>query len=284
MHVREDRERYAPGMTSRMWTSELEFALATARRAGDSTLAAFHQGSPETDNKSDGSIVTQTDLATERWLRSVCARQFPDDGFLGEEFAEVPGTSDRRWIVDPIDGTFSFANGVPLYGTLLALEVDGISRVGVIHMPALRETVFAAEGLGAWWLKPGSSTPTAARFRMCDSTSQALACATSPDYFTSPAQQALLPRLCAHFGSTRGWSDCYAHVLAATGRVDAVIEPVVRAWDIAPMTVIHREAGGMCTDWNGTETAHNGQCIATGGRIHNDVLTLLKPTGSNTPA
>lgn len=264
-------------MAQTQWSSELEFALAATRQAGDQTLPAFQLGSHQTDQKPDGSIVTQTDLATERWLRDHIARHYPDDGFLGEEFGETIGTSGRRWIADPIDGTFSFAHGVPLYGTLLALESQGISRVGVIHMPALRETVFAAQGLGAWRLPPSCSAPQPARVRACDDLNQALACATSPDYFDTPELRATLQRLLNAFGATRGWSDCYAHVLAATGRADVVIEPMVKPWDIAPMTVIHQEAGGLCTDWAGIQTAHHGVCLVTAGTLHNAVLELLNP-------
>ncbi len=264
-------------MAQTPWSSELEFALAATRHAGDQTLPAFYQRAHQPDQKPDGSIVTKTDLATEQWLRDHIAHHYPDDGFLGEEFGETTGTSGRRWIADPIDGTFSFAQGVPLYGTLLALETDGISRVGVIHMPALGETVYAAQGLGAWHLPSNTTSPVPARFRACTEITNALACATSPDYFDTPELQATLHKLLDAFGDTRGWSDCYAHVLAATGRVDVVIEPLVHPWDIAPMTVIHREAGGLCTDWSGTQTAHQGVCLVTAGTIHDAVLKLLKP-------
>ncbi len=261
-------------MHPKPFTGELEFALAAARAAGDATLPTFRHG-VDADTKPDGSLVTKTDLATEQLLRDRCLRAFPTDGFLGEEFGEHQGTSGRRWIADPIDGTFSFAHGVPLYGTLLALEIDGTSRVGVIHMPALAETVFAAQGLGAWHLPQGSSVPKPARYRACASLDRALACATSTDYFRSSGHARLLDRLVNSFGAIRGWSDCYAHLLAATGRTDVVIEPVVNVWDIAPMTVIHAEAGGLCTDWQGQTTAHNGNCLATAGPLHREVLQLL---------
>lgn len=257
------------------WNNELEFAVASARFAGDSTLAAFRAGA-KADTKKDGSLVTKTDLATEQLLRDRCLSAFPADGFLGEEFGEHIGTSGRRWIADPIDGTFSFAHGVPLYGTLLALEVDGISRVGVIHMPALAETVYAAEGTGAWHLPSFETTPAPARYRPSPPIHQALACATSTDYFRSSGHGALIETLLTTFGTVRGWSDCYAHLLAATGRADIVIEPVVHLWDIAPMTIIHAEAGGVCTDWQGRATAHSGQCVAAGKPLHADVLNLLR--------
>ncbi len=248
------------------WSTELEFAIHTARLAGDQTLRAFHEQAFDRETKRDGSIVTSVDRATEQHIRHLCERAFPHDGMLGEEFGEADSNSGRRWIADPIDGTISFAAGVPLYGTLLALEADGHSRVGVIHMPALQETVYAAEGLGTWRLAPHLRAPQQVRFRACPALDQAIVCATDPAALTSLAGRAAI---------CRGWSDCYAHVLAATGRVDAVIEPVVASWDIAPMTIIHREAGGRCTDYSNVETAHGGRCIVTQGSIHADLLAAV---------
>jgi histidinol-phosphatase len=257
------------------WRAELEFALWATREAGSSTLPAFRAATRSSDVKADGSLVTKTDRSTELLLRDMCAQAYPEDGFLGEEFGETPSASGRRWIADPIDGTISFVHGVPLYGTLLALESENMSRVGVIHMPALHETVYAADGMGAWHLPAGELTPSPARMRPCSSLSDAVACATSPDYFNSPQLRAVLLRILDAVGVTRGWSDCYAHVLAATGRVDVVVEPGVKPWDVAPMTVIMREAGGLCTDWNGQECAHNGTALVTAGTLHDSMMQLL---------
>lgn len=254
---------------------EMEFALWATREAGSRTLSAFCASTRSSDVKADGSLVTETDRATEMLLRELCAHAYPEDGFLGEEFGETPSASGRRWIADPIDGTISFVHGVPLYGTLLALESENKSRVGVIHMPALHETVYAADGLGAWHLPAGDLTPIRARMRPCTSLADAVACATSPDYFNSPHLRAVFLQILDAVGVTRGWSDCYAHVLAATGRVDVVVEPGVKPWDVAPMTVIMREAGGLCTDWSGQECAHNGTALVTEGTLHNSMIQLL---------
>src|SRR5215216_7276873 len=127
----------------------LDFAVMLARGAGDITLKYFRK-QPETSTKSDGSYVTIADREAEAYLRKQISKRFPDDGILGEEDGEVEGRSGRRWILDPIDGTFAFVHGVPFYGVLIALEIDREMSVGVINIPALREIVSAAQECGCF--------------------------------------------------------------------------------------------------------------------------------------
>jgi histidinol-phosphatase len=127
----------------------MEFAATTAGAAGALTLEHF--GSAAVEFKGDGSEITAADLAAEAYLRSAIQERFPDDGMLGEEGSRAAGRSGRRWIFDPIDGTRSFASGVPLYGVLLALEIEGRPILGCCHFPALSQTLVAATGAGAWF-------------------------------------------------------------------------------------------------------------------------------------
>src|SRR5215211_5538011 len=127
----------------------LDFAVDLARGAGDITLKYFRKR-PETSTKADGSYVTIADREAEAYLRRQISERFPDDGILGEEEGEVEGRSGRRWIVDPIDGTFAFVHGVPLYGVLIALEIENEMSVGVVNIPALGEIVSAANGCGCF--------------------------------------------------------------------------------------------------------------------------------------
>ena len=127
----------------------LEFAVELARDAGAITLKYFRKD-PETSKKSDGSFVTVADREAEAFLRDKISQRFPNDGVLGEEEGESKGSSGRRWILDPIDGTFAFVHGVPFYGVLIALEIAGESKVGVVNIPALDEVVYAATGLGCF--------------------------------------------------------------------------------------------------------------------------------------
>jgi len=250
------------------------FALEAAIEAGARTLSRFDRPDLRVDTKGDGSPVTEADRDAERFLREQIEARFPDDGILGEEFEEKPGDSRFRWILDPIDGTKAFVHGVPLYGALVAVEVDRVSVIGVIRMPGLDETVYAWRGGGAW-RRQGSSDPVPARVSTVDRLQDALLCTTAFDYFLHEGREQLWFDLARAFGATRGWSDCYAHVLLATGRVEAVIEPAIKPWDVAPTTVIIEEAGGRCTDWTGRPTAHAPNAIATNGRLHEAALEII---------
>lgn len=255
----------------------LEFAVEAARRAGRFTLEYFCRSRFAVETKADGSFVTEVDRETERGLRRMCAERWPADGFLGEETGHAEGRSGMRWIVDPIDGTASFVHGVPLYGTLVALERDGVSLAGVIHMPALGETVYAARGMGAWHASAAWGGPIAARVSgKAGGLARATVSTTAFDtLLTTKEGTELLARLRHSCGVLRGWTDCYAMLLVATGRIEAAFEPVVAPWDVAPMTVITEEAGGCFTDWRGVATAHSPNAVASNGLVHAEMLGVL---------
>ena len=140
----------------------LAFAVELARGAGEITLKYFRK-TPETTTKTDGSYVTVADREAEAYMRKQIAAHFPDDGILGEEEGESPGRSGRRWIIDPIDGTFAFVHGVPFYGVLIGLEIEGEMSVGVINIPALDELVSAAKGAGCYLNGERARVSTTAR-------------------------------------------------------------------------------------------------------------------------
>ena len=134
-------------------SARLKFACDAAQEAGRLTLKYFQRADLQIDLKQDATPVTVADREAEQLLRQRIAASFPDDGVLGEEFGEQSGTSGFRWILDPIDGTKSFIHGVPLYSVLIGVEHEGQSRLGVIHVPALQETAYAAAGQGAWYIR-----------------------------------------------------------------------------------------------------------------------------------
>ncbi|MAY73290.1 MAG: inositol monophosphatase [Phycisphaerae bacterium] len=260
----------------------LEVAIEVARDAGALTLETFGRSRNDVERKSDGSEVTAIDRAAERFIRERLAAEFDGDGVLGEEFEPKPSRSGWRWIIDPIDGTFSFVRGVPLYATLLGAErVDANGRptgpveVGVIVMPALDEVVYGATGGGAWRTQ-GSGDPVAARVNSVDRLEDATICVTSVDYFDKQGLSDVFSRMCAASGHTRGWSDAYAAVLLATGRCDALVEPIMNPWDSAPMQPIITEAGGRLSDWTGKETVHAPTLVASNGRVHDELLRTLR--------
>ena len=238
----------------------LEFAVEIARGAGEITLQYFRK-QPETSRKSDGSFVTIADRQAESYLRRRIGERFPDDGILGEEEGESRGSSGRRWILDPIDGTFAFVHGVPLYGVLIAVEIEGEMTVGVVNMPALGEIVSAAKGLGCFFNGEPARVSKTAELK------DALLLSTS---FVSATEL-----LQARAKVSRTWGDCYGYVLVATGRADVMLDPVMNLWDCAPLLPIMEEAGGTFTDWRGVRTADGGNSIATNGGLFDEVMKVV---------
>lgn len=248
--------------------------MRIAREAGALTLEYFRSRDFDTERKSDGSDVTRADREAEAFLVEQIAAAHPEDAILGEEHGERAGTSGYRWVLDPIDGTKSFVHGVPLYGTLVAVEHEGVPVAGVIEMPALDERIYAETGGGAWHVT-GESEPVAARVSSTASLSDALICMTAIDYFTMVDRTRDYEALAESAGFSRGWSDCYAHLLVATGRADAVVEPIVSRWDVAPMLPIITEAGGCYTCFAGTPDVGAGNAIASNGPVHEALRAIV---------
>jgi len=247
----------------------LDFAARLAREAGDITQRHF-KGSFAAERKADNSFVTIADREAERFLRASIEQSFPDDSILGEEEGEKIGTSQRRWIIDPVDGTYSFVHGVPLYAVLIGLEIDGEPVLGAVNLPALDELVYAARGLGCFW----NGEP--ARVSATKSLSEALLLST--DFGTAeqngfgPAADALQRQVNAR----RTWGDAYGHVLVATGRADIMLDPVMNVWDCAALLPLLEEAGGSFTDWQGNRTIHGGNAISTNGVLFDDVMETIR--------
>lgn len=246
----------------------LEFATTLARGAGDITLNYFRQR-PETSRKADGSYVTVADREAETYLRRQIAERFSDDGVLGEEEGEHKGRSGRRWIVDPIDGTYAFVHGVPLYGVLIALEINSEPVIGVVNMPALGEIVVAGAGAGCFFngapARVSGKSSLAGSLLLCTNFQE---CARRG--FARAAE-----RLQARAHACRTWGDCYGYVLVATGRAEVMLDPVMNLWDCAPLLPLLEEAGGTFTDWNGVRTIDGGNSIATNGRLFDEVMSLI---------
>src|SRR5882672_1444919 len=247
----------------------LDFAARLAREAGDITQRHF-KGSFAAERKADNSLVTIADREAETFLRASIEQSFPDDGILGEEEGERVGTSQRRWIIDPVDGTYSFVQGVPLYAVLIGLEIDGESVLGVCNLPALHELVYAARGIGCFW------NGATARVSKTKFLSEALLLATDfgtcEQYGFGPAAEALQQQVNAR----RTWGDAYGHVLVATGRADIMLDPVMNVWDCAALLPVLEEAGGTFTNWQGVRTIHGGNAISTNGLLFDSVMETIR--------
>ncbi len=242
-------------------------AVDIARRAGDLALRRFGDPALTIDHKGDGSPVTEADRATEAFVRDELARLFPDDAVIGEEHPDTGGRSGRTWIVDPIDGTKAFTHGVPLWSTLVAV-VDGHGpAVGVIRLPALDETVWAGRGHGAF--HDGHRT----RVSTHPTPAGAYVCTSGLSVWDRDALTHLLDAGVA----LRTWGDAYGYALVATGRAEAMVDPVASPWDLAPMSVIIPEAGGDFTSLDGRHDHTAGSGLATNGILHTGFLDLLGP-------
>ncbi len=221
----------------------LAFAVETAVAAGRATLPYFQTGAGF-EVKADASPVTAADRAAERVVRERLEAAYPGEAILGEEEGTT-GEGPTRWVVDPIDGTKSFVAGVPLYATLLSFEEEGRPLVACAYFPALGELLAAERGLGATW--NGRLCRVSAEKPL----SQAVVCHAGLKSLEAEGRLAGLTELARQVMATRTWSDAYGHALVATGRVDAMVDPVLAPWDISAMSLIVEEAGGLTTDFGG---------------------------------
>lgn len=243
----------------------LDFATDAAFRAGRHALSYFQTG-VEAVRKADLSPVTIADRNGEELLRRLIRERFPGHAVVGEEMG-ASGDSSHRWILDPIDGTRSFVRGVPLFGVLVAFEIEAEPVVGVCYLPALDEMVAAGRGEGAWW------NGRRARVSTISSLEEALVSVTEPASL-SDMHPGFWERLKKRAGAIRGYSDCYGHVLVATGRAEIMLDPVMNLWDNAALLPIVEEAGGSFTDWSGRRAIDGGSAISTNGLLRDAVLAL----------
>jgi histidinol-phosphatase len=223
-------------------------------------------GGLEVIRKGDGTPVTAADRDAERFLRERLAEAFPGDGLLGEEEAPTASTTGRRWIIDPIDGTKAFTCGVPLYSNLLALEDEHGIAIGVVNLPALGETVWAGRGLGCWSERGPAAVSTHAGLEGAYVMSSSFGHWPPGSVAALEASGAIL----------RTWGDGYGYALVATGRVAAMVDPIVEPYDIGPMPVILAEAGGRFTDLAGDDTIETGSGVASNGLVHEQLLAILQ--------
>jgi myo-inositol-1(or 4)-monophosphatase len=249
----------------------LEFGVQTAYEAGRLTLGYFGTQAARPEFKADDTPVTVADREAERLVRERIGARYPKHAILGEEYGEDEGSdADYRWVVDPIDGTKSFVRGVPLYGVLIGLEIEGVCEVGAAYFPAIEEMVCAATGEGCY--RNGRRTNVSTTQTLA----QAMACYTDVASFEEHGRSEALTRLLSTVAGTRGWSDAYGHALVATGRVEVMLDPIMNPWDCGPFPPILREAGGYFGDWSGNETIYADEAMSTTRSLLPEVLSLIE--------
>lgn len=239
----------------------MELAKLAARASAEVILPHF-RSSLDVQTKADGSPVTAADKNAEQCILDLISKHRPNDGWLGEEFGAKEGSSGYRWIIDPIDGTLAFIHGVPLFGTLIAVQKNEQTLVGLINMPALDEMVIGVSGAGAFY--NGQPCRVSQTANICEATIVTSSFSTLVEYnrdqgFNSLVQQAY---------EARTWGDCYGYLLVATGRAEIMIDPILSPWDIAPMGPIISEAGGKLTGLDGGEGFPATHALASNGLLH----------------
>jgi histidinol-phosphatase len=265
-------------------TERLESAVVFALEASAISRRYFLNESLVIDRKADNSPVTRADRETEELLRTRIEDACPNDTIIGEELPDKTGTSGFTWYLDPIDGTESFVRGVPLFGTMVALQHDNDPVAGVIDFPALGEIVYAAKGSGAWW-----ATNSAGASRIADLDLREARVSTIGDLANAAVSTTGLAHLLGEGGVAeqwqalmelvkvgRGYGDCYGHYLVATGRVDIMLDAVMNVWDNAPLMPVVTEAGGRFTDVKGNVVIDGGSGLSSNGLLHDAVLAVLR--------
>ncbi|HVT40050.1 MAG TPA: histidinol-phosphatase [Gemmatimonadaceae bacterium] len=243
-------------------------AAELARLIGDVALRHYRSNLTIT-TKADGSPVTIADRAGEAAARAWVRRYFPEDGLLGEEFGEERPAARRRWIIDPIDGTRSFVHGTPLWGSLVALCEGDRVLAGAAWFPAIGELLAAAPGAGCWWNGARCTVSSVDRLE------RATVLTTDPRFRERRQHRAGWERVADAAAVSRTWGDCFGYLLVATGRAEAMFDPVMSPWDAAALQPIIEEAGGIFTDWAGRATAFGGSAVATNKALASTARALL---------
>lgn len=252
----------------------LNFARTAARDAGELILRHYQSVDLAVESKTDESPVTVADRGAEQLLREQIGKHYPQDAIFGEEFGETSGTSGDRWILDPIDGTKAFVAGVPLFGTMIGLERNGECVLGVVHFSALNETVFACRGGGTWW-QIGETAPRRTQARQTAQLADAVLCFTDVDCWVKTDRLSQFEALCRSSRIARGWGDCYGHCLVATGRADAMLDPLLNPWDAAALLPIVAESGATFVDFTGQPTIHGGNGLSAAPSLVSELLALV---------
>src|SRR5277367_2041035 len=253
---------------------DLTVALTLADQADAVTMARFGALDLQVDAKPDLTPVTDADRSVETGLRATLGRARPGDSVLGEEFGGSTTLTGRQWIIDPIDGTKNFVRGVPVWASLIALLAEGVPQVGVVSAPALHRRWWASAGAGAF-VAVGD---TAARRLSVSSVAQLNSASLSFSSLSGWNQLGLRDRfldLTDEVWRVRAFGDFLSYCFVAEGAVDIAAEPEVSVWDLSPLDILVREAGGTFTSLDGSAGPHGGSAVATNALLHDQVLARL---------
>jgi histidinol-phosphatase len=254
---------------------DVVLALGLADQADAVTMERFGALDLHVDTKPDLTPVTDADRSVEEALRATLSQQRPDDSVLGEEFGGTAVFTGRQWVIDPIDGTKNFVRRVPVWATLIALLEDGVPVVGVVSAPALQRRWWAGVGEGASASVAGDVPRRVSVSSVAEMESASLSFSSLSGWAERNMRDRFID-LTDTVWRVRAYGDFLSYCLLAEGAVDIAAEPEVSLWDLAPLDILVREAGGTFTDLTGTPGPHGGSAVATNGLLHQAVLNRLK--------
>ena len=243
--------------------SEVEFSRRLAQQAGLVALD-YQRAGVATETKTDESPVTAADRACEKLIVDAIARDFPEDGVLGEEGANRESRNGRRWIIDPIDGTRDFVRGIPLWAVLIGLEQDGVLIAGAAYSPGQNLLLSASRGGGAWLNRRPANEVESRRLQVSDQADPSQAVLSFNGFNKAgiaPFADRLLPWV-KRFWAVRSLGGSVDAMLLAQGQADVWIEPNAQPWDLAPLKLLVEEAGGLMRSFDGEDTIYAGNAYA----------------------
>ena len=245
--------------------------LAELQQGAAAIIRRYFAAEIEVEEKGDETPVTRADREAEIFIREAIGRAYPEHSIFGEEYGETRRSGAWRWIIDPIDGTKSFVLKTPLFGTLIALECEGIPVLGSINFPIQQELLIGS-----------ATTGTFLNGRRCQvsrqtNLAQATMIITDPrDLLPHPGHE-LVIELARQVRLVRGFGDCYGYYLVATGRADLMIEPKnLQYYDVAPMAPILAGAGGIFSSFAGNLDFSRGQGLAANPELHRQIIALAR--------
>jgi len=248
---------------------------AFAEQLAEAAAAAIHpyfRAKLDVENKGGRVFdpVTLADKAAERAMRELIQDRYPAHGILGEEEGSIVGASELTWVLDPIDGTRAFITGLPLWGTLIALNDGQRPVLGVMNQPFTGERYMGTAN-GAW--RNGTKLQT----RSCQGLSSATLMCTTPDMFDTPLRRDAFQSVASQAQLVRFGGDCYAYCMLASGFVDVIIEASLQPYDVQALIPIIEGAGGVITAWDGNTAQNGGSVVACGDpALHAQLVEQLR--------
>ena len=259
-----------------MSIQDLEFTHKLADAADKISMARFGAMDLKIETKPDLTPVSDADRSVEEELRKLIADYSPQDSIIGEEFGH-DGGGNREWILDPIDGTKNFVRGVPFWGTLIGLRVDGEMTTGMVSAPALGRRWFGATGLGSFLQTKTNSFQSERKLQVSrvSKLQDAYLGYSSQDRWEKKSQEEEFEKLLKKVWRARGFGDFIIHMMVAEGSLDLAMEPSLAIWDMAALIPIIREAGGNVTSLNNGDPLIEKSLVTTNGLLHEQTIKLF---------